>query len=180
MENTSALPADGVAERIVRHFQTEGFAGISEALIVRVRLRKGGQADVDAAFRTAEAQDKAPPVQEYFEIRPYGYFSDFRSFTAAKSAIQSDFTVSLRRALPSLFFDPAPIVVDDALATGTKYDAMLKLRDNAGGYAFAILLNDPDSSFFEYLDSHRGNEWQEIIGDFGTAAVSFAQDVDLL
>lgn len=180
MENTSVLPADKTAECIVRHFQAEGFAGISEALIVRVGLRKGDRMEVDAAFKIAEDQEKMPPVHEYFEIRPYGHFSDFRSFTEAKAAIQSDFTPSLRKDLPSLFFDPAPVVFDDALATGTKYDAMVKLRDNAGGYAFAILLNDPDSSFFEYLGTHRGNDWQKIIGDFGTTAISFGPDTDLL
>lgn len=180
MENPSALPADETAERIVRHFQAEGFAGISEALIVRVGLRKGDRTAVDTAFKVAEDQDRFPPVGEYFELRPYGHFSDFRSFAEAKAAIQSDFTVSLRKELPSLFFDPAPVVIDDALATETKYDAMVKLRDNDGGYAFAILLNDPDSSFFEYLGTHRGNDWQKIMGDFGITAISFGLDVDLL
>lgn len=180
MENTAALPSDGIAERVVRHFQAEGFAGISEALIVRICLRKGDRMEVDAAFRMAEDQEKAPPVREYFEIRPDGHFSDFRDFAAAKAAIQSDFTVSLRNALPSVFFDPAPVVIDDALATGTKYDAMVKLRDNVGGYAFAILLNDPDSSFFEYLGTHHGNDWQKIMGDFGSTVASFAPDIDLL
>ena len=66
------------------------------------------------------------------------------------------------------------------LATGTKYDAMLKLRDNAGGYAMAILLNDPNSSFFEYLGTHRAYDWQQIMGDFGAAATAFALDADLL
>ena len=136
--------------------------------------------DVDAAFSKAADQAKAPPVGEFFEIRACGHFSDFRSFDAAKSTVQTDFTVNLRQALPGLFFDPAPVVIEDALATGTKYDAMLKLRDNADGYAFAILLNDPDSSFFEYLGTHRGNDWPKIMGDFETTAVSFAADTDLL
>ena len=120
-----------------------------------------------------------PPVGEYFEIRPYGHFSDFRRFDEAKTAIQSDFTVGLRKAVPAVFFGPAPVVSEDALATGTKYDAMLKLQNTVGGYAFAILLNDPDSSFFEYLGTHRGNDWQKIMGDFETTAASFAPDIDL-
>jgi hypothetical protein len=168
-----------MAERIVRHFQSEGFAGISEALVVRIGIRKGDRMEVEAAFSGAADRGKMPPVNEYFEIRPYGHFSDFRSFDAAKALIQSDFSVGLRNALPSAFFDPAPVMIDDALATGTKYDAMLKLRDNASGYAFAILLNDPDSSFFEYLGTRRGNDWQKIMGDFETTAVSFAPDIDL-
>ena len=180
MENTAALPADSTAERIVRHFQTEGFAGISEALIIRIGLRKGDRMEVEAAFEMAARQEKMPPVGEYFEIRPYGHFSDFRSFAAAREGIQFDVSVSLRRELPNIFFDPAPVVIDDALATGTKYDAMLKLGDNVGGYAFAILLNDPDSSFFEYLGTHHGDEWQILMGDFGTTAASFGMDVDLL
>jgi len=168
-----------MAERIVRHFQAQGFAGISEALIVRIGIRKGDRNDIETAFSRAADSEKMPPVGEYFELRPYGHFSDFRSFDTAKALIQSDFALGLRRALPSLFFDPAPVVIDDALATGTKYDAMLKLRDNDGGYAFAILLNDPDSSFFEYLGTRRGNDWQKIIGDFETTAVSFTPDIDL-
>ena len=50
---------------------------------------------------------------------------------------------------------------------------MIKLRDNINGEAFAILLNDPDSSFFEYLGTHLGNDWQKIIGDFGSTAAAF-------
>jgi hypothetical protein len=44
----------------------------------------------------------------------------------------------------------------------------------------AILLNDPNSSFFEYLGTHRAYDWQQIMGDFGAAATAFAQDADLL
>ena len=179
MENTSDLPANEMAERIVRHFQSEGFTGISEALVVRIGLRKGEQSEVDAAFADAADRQKMPPVGEYFEIRPYGHFSDFRGFDEARAAIQSDFTVGLRKAIPAIFFEPAPVVIEDALATGTKYDAMLKLRSNAGDLAFVILLNDPDSSFFEYLGTHRGNDWQKIMGDFETTAASFAPDIDL-
>lgn len=179
MENTSALPADGTAERIVRHFQTEGFAGISEALIIRIGLKKGDRMEIDAAFELAAEQEKIPPVSEYFDIRLCGHFSDFRSLAAATAAIQSDFTVNLRKELPSVFFDPAPVVAEDALAVGSKYDAMVKLRDNVGGDAFAILLNDPDSSFFEYLGTHLGNDWQKIMGDFGSTAAAFGADIEL-
>ena len=179
MNRKSSLPANETAERTVRHFQAEGFVGISEALIVQISLKKGDRMEVDAAFRLAADQEKIPPLGEYFEIRPYGHFSNLRSFAAARAAIQSDFTVSLRKELPSLYFDLAPIVIDDALATGTKYDAMVKLRDNVDGCAYATLLNDPDSSFFEYLGSHGGNDWQEIIGDFATTALSFEPNIDL-
>jgi deoxyxylulose-5-phosphate synthase len=82
--------------------------------------------------------------------------------------------------LPSIFFDKAPVVADDALATGTKYDAMLKLGDNTFGYAIAILLNDPNSSFFEYMGTHAGYDWQKIIGDLGAAAASFASEEVLI
>jgi hypothetical protein len=47
--------------------------------------------------------------------------------------------VSLRRKMPSIYFDVAPVVVDDALATGTKYDALIKFSDNMLGYAVAVL-----------------------------------------
>jgi hypothetical protein len=180
MENTPALPANGTAERIVRHFQAEGFTGISEVLIIQIRLKKGDRMDVDAAFKIAEEQKRPPPVSDYFEMRPYGHFSSFRSFAAAKSAIQSDLAASLRKGFPSVFFDSAPVVIDDALASGTRYDAMVKLRDNVDGCAFAILLNDPDSSFFEYLGTHHGDDWQQIIGEFESSALSFGPDIDLL
>lgn len=180
MDTSSVLPAQRLAERIVRHFQSEGFAGISEALIVRIALRKGDRAAVDAAFAAALSDQALPPVHEWFEIRAVGHFSDFRDFAAAKSAIQTDFTVPLRRGIPALFFDPAPVLIDDALATGTKYDAMVKLRDNKDGQAFAVLLNDPDASFLDYLGSHHGTDWEKIIGDFGSAATSFGAQTDLL
>lgn len=180
MENISALPADATAERMVQHFQLAGFPGISEALIIRIGLKKGDRMEVEAAFERAAQQENPPPVRAYFEIRPYGHFSHFRGLVAAMAAIQSDLAVSLRKELPKIFFDPAPVMIDDALATGTKYDVMIKLRDNVDGYAFAILLNDPDSSLFEYLGTHHGNEWESILGDFGNTAISFVPEIDWL
>jgi hypothetical protein len=174
------LPADGAADRIVRHFQAEGFAGISEALIIRISLRRGGRGEVDAAFEAAAEGEKMPPVHEHFEIRPFGHFAHSRDFTAAKATIQADFGTGLRMELPRVYFDPAPIVVDDSFATGTRYDALLKLGDNVGGHAFAVLLNDPDSSFFEYLGSHHGNDWQKIMGNFEATAAALAPAFDLL
>jgi hypothetical protein len=179
MENTFPLPADGVAERIVRHFQGQGFAGISEALIIRISLREGDRIDIDAAFERAFEEEKMPPVHQCFEIHAFGHFSDSRSFAEAKSAIQSDFTASLRMELPRVFFDPAPVVVDDALASGTKYDAMVKLSENVDGYAMAILLNDPDSSFLDYIGTHHGSDWQKIMGNFETTIVSLGPEIDL-
>lgn len=82
--------------------------------------------------------------------------------------------------LPKVFFDVAPVVVDDALATDTKYDAMLKLSDNAGDFAIAVLLNDPNSSFFEYLETHAGYDWQQIISSLGEAVSTYVSNEDLL
>ncbi|MDO8207107.1 MAG: hypothetical protein Q7T38_04705 [Gallionella sp.] len=180
MENTPTLQADDAAERIVRHFQANGFAGISEALIIRIRLREGDRTEVDAAFEAALDQEEMPPVHQCFEIHPFGHFSDFRSFTEAKSAIQSDFTVGLRIEVPRVFFDPAPVVIDDALASGTKYDVMMKLRDNVDGYAIGILLNDPDASFLDYIGTHHGNDWQKIMGEFEITTLSLDSEIDLL
>lgn len=180
MHNTVVLPADEVAERIVRHFQAEGFSGITEALIVRIRLAKGDQQEVDAAFERAVSQDVTPPVREFFELRPWGHYSGERSFSDAKAAFQGDFGIELRRALPAIYFDAAPVVVDDALATGTKYDAMVKLRDNVGEYAMAVLLNDPNSSFFEYLGAHSDYDWRRIMGDLETAVHTISQEPNLL
>jgi len=181
MNSLTAMPANSAAERIVRHFQAAGFSGITEAFVIRIRLKKE-KADrdiVEAAFVRAEVANAAPPLAEYFEIRPYGFYSQLRSFAKAKAEVPADFGIALRSKVPGIYFDPAPVMVDDALATGTKYDAMLKLGNNMFGYAVVVLLNDPTSSFFEYLENQRGSDWQKIIGDFEIAATSYDQDVDL-
>jgi hypothetical protein len=180
MAISTSLPADATAERIVRHFQAVGFPGITEALLVRVGLKKGDRPAVDAAFDLAVEQEATPPVREFFEIRLYGFYSEIRTLADAKAAFGTDFGRGLRVHLPSLYFDAAPVVIDDALATGTKYDAMLKLADNTDGRAVAILLNDPTSSFFEYLGAQTGYDWQKITGTLGEAATSFVQGEDLL
>ena len=180
MTPTPRLPADATAERIVRHFQTVGFPGITEALLVSIRLKKGDRLEVDAAFDLALEREVAPPLQEFFEIRPCGFYSEIRGFADAKAAFTTDFGRGLRVEVPSIFFDTAPVIVDDALATGTKFDAMLKLSDNTDGAAVAVLLNDPNSSFFEYLDAQSGYDWKKITGSLDTAAKSFTTDEDLL
>lgn len=179
MNSISAMPANSAAERIVRHFQTAGFPGIKEALVIRIGLKKGDRLEAEAAFERAADRGAMPPLAEYFEIRPYGFYSELRSFAQAKAEIQPDFGANLRRKLPAVYFDVAPVVIDDALATGTKYDALVKFSDNMLDHAVAVLLNDPASSFFEYLDSHRGSDWKKILGEFESAAGSFDQDVDL-
>lgn len=180
MATSSGLPADAMAQRLVRHFQSEGFPGITEALLVRIGVKNDDRATIDAAFDLAAEQDTPPPVRDFFEIRLYGFYSDQRSLGEAKSTFGADFGRALRVHLPSLYFDAAPVVIDDALATGTKYDAMLKLGDNTDGAAVAILLNDPSSSFFEYLGSHTGYDWKTIIGTLEEAATSFMSGDDLL
>ncbi len=180
MKNTNTLQGNEAAERIVRYFQANGFAGITEALIIRISLKAGHRAEIDSAFEAAHEQEISPPVQQYFEVKPFGHFSDFRSFAEAKSAIQADFTQALRMEVPRVFFDPAPVVIDDALATGPKYDALMKITDNVDGYAIAILLNDPDASFLEYIGTHRGNDWQQIMGKLEITAASLAAEINLL
>lgn len=180
MNNTPALQADGAAERIVRYFQANGFAGISEALIVRIRLKEGDKAEVEAAFEEAHEQGTPLPLQRYFELRPFGHFSDFRGFAEAKAAIQSDFTAALRMEIPRVFFDAAPVVIDDAMASGSKYDVLMKITDNVDGYAIGILLNDPDASFLEYIGTHHGNDWKQIMGNFEITTAALAAEIDLL
>jgi len=179
MNDTTIQAADAAAERIVRHFQTQGFARITEAFIIQIHLKTGGQVEIDEAFEAAQEQDTAPPVEKYFEIRPYGHFAEFRSFDEAKSAFRSDFTSTLLGNMPKVFFDTAPVVIDDPLANGTKYDVILKLRDNVDGYAVAILLNDPDASFLDYVGTHPGSDWQKIMGDFEVATTSLGDELDL-
>jgi hypothetical protein len=179
MKNTPALQANEAAERIVAYFQANGFAGISEALIIRIRLKTGNRAEVEAAFETAHEQEIPPPVQKYFEIQPFGHYSGFRSLAEARSVIQSDFTEALRMEIPRVFFDPAPVVIDDAMATASKYDVLMKITDNVDGYAIGILLNDPDSSFLEYIGTHHGEDWQQIMGNFEITTASLASATDL-
>lgn len=180
MTASTTFPADSMADRVVRHFQSVGFPGITEALLLRIRLKKGDRLEVDAAFDFAAERDVAPPLQDFFEIRPFGFYSQIRSFDDARAVFGSDFGQGLRVELPSIYFDDAPVVVDDALATGTKYDAMLKLANNSDGYAVAVLLNDPNSSFFEYLNAHSGYDWNTIMGNLGDAAKAFVVEMDLL
>lgn len=179
VERATALPADGIAQRIVRHYQAEGFAGITEALILRIRLKKGDRRAVETAFETAAEQGRSLPMHEQFEVRAIGHFAESRKFSEARAAIQTDFTATLRSAMPNVFFDPAPVLIDDPMASGTKYDAMVKLWDNVEDCAYAILLNDPDASFIDYLGSHHGNDWQRIMGDFGATAASFCPEIAL-
>lgn len=179
MKNTPTLQGNEAAERIVRYFQANGFAGISEALIIRIRLKAGDRTEVDAAFEAAHEQETPSPVQQYFELYPFGHFSDSRSFAEAKSAIKSDFTEALRMEIPRMFFDPAPVVIHDVLASGSKYDVLMKITDNVDGYAIGILLNDPDVSFLEYVGTHRGNDWQQIMGNFEITTASLASEINL-
>jgi hypothetical protein len=179
MNNTSTLPADGSAERIVRHFQANGFSGISEALIIQIGLKKGDRLEIEEALEAALEQEMPLPVQQYFELRPFGHFSDFRSFAEAKSAIHTDFTQALRMELPRVFFDAAPVVIDDALASGSKYDVLMKITDNVDGYALGILLNDPDAAFLEYIGTHSGDDWQQVMGNLEITTASLVAEINL-
>jgi len=171
--------ADAAAKRIVRHFQGKGFTRITEALIIQIHHIAGDRAQIDEAFEAAQEQDKVPLVKAYFEIHPCGHFSESRSFDDAKSALKSDFTLSLINDIPKIFFESAPVLVDDPLAQGTKYDAMMKLSDNVDGYAVAILLNDPDASFIDYVGTHPGADWHKIMGEFEIATTSLGDELDL-
>lgn len=171
--------ANAAAKRIVRHFQGKGFTRITEALIIQIHHIAGTRAEIDEAFEAAQEQDKAPPLKAYFEIHPYGHYSEFRSFDEAKAALKSDFTLTLINDIPKMFFDPAPVMADDPLASGSKYDAIMKLSDNVDGYAVAILLNDPDSSFIDYVGTHPGADWHKIMGEFEIATTALVDEFDL-
>jgi hypothetical protein len=70
-------------------------------------------------------------------------------------------------------------VIEDALASGTKYDVIMKLKDNVEGYAIAVLMNDPDASFLDYIGTHHGKDWQEIMNDFEIATAALGDEIDL-
>lgn len=180
MAISTSHPADTTAERIVRHFQAAGFPGVTEALLVRIRLKKGDRLALEAAFDLAQDRDATPPVHEYFEIRVHGFYSDVRAVAQAKAAFTDDFGRGLAFKLPQVYFDAAPVVADDALATGTRYDAMLKLGNNTNELAVAVLLNDPTSSFFEYLESQVDYDWQHLMGELDAATTTLVADEDVL
>lgn len=180
MKNTSTLQANEAAERIVRYFQANGFAGISEALIIRIHAKTGDRVEIEEAFESAHEQDTPPPVQQYFELKPLGHYSESRSFADARAAIQTDFTEALRAELPKVFFETAPVVIDDVLASSTKYDVLMKITNNVEGYAIGILLNDPDASFLEYIGTHHGDDWKQIMGNFEITTASLASEIELL
>lgn len=170
--------AHEAAKRIVRYFQSAGFTRITEALLIQIHQIAGDQAEIDEAFEVAQEQDNAPPVNVYFKIHPYGHYAEQRSFDEAKSTLQADFTLTLINDIPKLFFSSAPALFDDPLASGSKYDVMMKLDDNVGGYAVAILLNDPDASFIDYVGTHPGSDWQKIMGELEIATTSLSEAVD--
>lgn len=179
MNDLTNQAVSAAAERIVHHFQAQGFSGITEALIVQIHLKGGDREQIDEAFELAQESDKAPPVDQYFEIRPYGHYAEFRNMEAAKSAFNADFTMSLRSEIPKVFFDPAPVVIEDPLASGTKYDVIMKLKDNVDGYAVAILMNDPDASFLDYIGTYKGSDWRKIMGEFEVASAALGEVLDL-
>ena len=173
MNDSVTRAADAAAERIVRHFQANGFAHITEALIIQIHHIAGERDEIDEAFETAQEQDKAPPFSKFFEIRPYGHFAESRNFDEALSALKTDFTPTLLDSIPKVFFETAPQMIEDPLASGTKYDAILKLSDNVEGYAVAILLNDPDASFLDYVGTR--SDWGMVMGDFEIASTSLGE-----
>ena len=179
MNDSTNQAADAAAERIVRHFQAQGFTRITEALIIQIHLKGGERSEIDETFEAAQEQDEAPPLERYFEIHPYGHYAEFRSFDEARSAFKSDFTLTLRSDVPRIFFEPAPVMVDDPLASGTRYDVMMKLSDSAEGYAVAVLMNDPDSSFLDYVGTHPGSDWQKIMGELEIASTSLGDELEL-
>lgn len=171
--------ANAAAQRIVRHFQSKGFTRITEALILHIRHIAGDRAEVDRAFEAAHKQGRVPPLSMYFSIHPYAHYSEFRSFDEAKAVLANDFTLTLIYDIPQVFFDPAPVLCDDPLASGTKYDVIMKVWDNDEGCAIAILLNDPDASFVDYIGTHPGADWQKIMGEFHVASTSLGDGFTL-
>jgi hypothetical protein len=55
----------------------------------------------------------------------------------------------------------------------------MKITNNVDGYAIAILLNDPDASFLEYIGTHHGDDWRQIMGNFEITTSSLASEIKL-
>lgn len=159
----------GFAERLIRHFQKNGFVDVTEAVVLHVKARKNLAASyevVSQEFARAHAQGSSVSLSQFFEVRFIECFSEARTEETIRGQFHADFEPELRRNFPDLYFGKTNYLFDQN-AIGTKYDIAIRIgRTNESG-AKIVLLNDPGSSFVEYFEKQMKavEEWDDLCSD---------------
>lgn len=159
----------GFAERLIRHFQKNGFVDVTEAVVLHVKARKNLAASyevVSQEFARANAQGSSVSLSQFFEVRFIECFSETRTEDAIRGQFHADFEPELRKNFPDLYFGKTNYLFDQN-AVGTKYDIAIRIgRTNESG-AKIVLLNDPGSSFVEYFEKQMKavEEWGDLCSD---------------
>lgn len=155
------------AERLIRHFQKNGFVDVTEAVVLHVKARNFATYEsVSEEFRHADEKGDALPLSHFFEVRFIECFSESRSEEEIRSNFPADFEPELRRDFPELYFGKTNYLFDKN-ATGTKYDVAIRIGRSTDSGARIVLMNDPDSSFGEAFERQMKamEEWEDLCSD---------------
>lgn len=164
------------AERLIRHFQKNGFVDVTEAVVLHVKGRNFATYEaVSEEFARADSKGASLPLSQFFEVRFIECFSESRTEEEIRGQFHSDFEPELRRNFPELYFGKTNYLFDQN-AAGTKYDIAIRIgRTNETG-AKIVLLNDPGSSFVEFFERQMKavEEWDDLCSDLKTAVGKIA------
>jgi len=166
------------AERLIRHFQKNGFSDVTEAVVLHVKARSGMNSsyeEVNEAFAQASAMGRSVSLSQFFELRFIECFSDTRSEAEIRQNFPTDFEPELRRNFPELYFEKTNYLFDQN-AVGTKYDIAIRIgRTNDTG-AKIVLLNDPGNSFVQFFEKQMKamEEWDSLCSDLKAAVGKIA------
>ncbi|MDQ1343586.1 MAG: hypothetical protein QG650_305 [Patescibacteria group bacterium] len=175
-DQTKTVGTMGFAERLIRHFQKNGFRDVTEGVILHVKSRFGDYEKIRSEFSRASSMGVSVPLAQYFEIRFIECFSETRSEEEIRKHFHSDFEPELRRQFPELFFGKTNYLFDEN-AVGTKFDIAIRIGQNVDNVAKIVLLNDPDSSFVEYFERQnvtQSEEWETLCSDLKIAVGKLA------
>lgn len=153
MEDQNKNRAMSYSERLVRHFQNNGFNDVTEAVVLHVKGSSNLSFEqVSDEFAKADAKKSPIPLSRFFEVRFIECYSDKRTESEIRSQFQQDFEWKLRKNFPELFFEKKNYLFDDK-AEKTKYDIAIRIgRKSPEGVVKVVLLNDPGASFVEYFE----------------------------
>lgn len=155
------------AERLIRHFQKNGFVDVTEAVVLHAKARGFATYEsVSEEFQRADSKGASLPLSQFFEVRFIECFSESRSEEEIRSHFHSDFEPELRRNFPDLYFGKTNYLFDQN-ATGTKYDIAIRIGRTSQSGARIVLLNDPGSSFVEFFEKQMKalEEWEDLCSD---------------
>lgn len=159
------------AERLIRHFQKNGFVDVTEAVVLHVKARGFATYEaVNEEFKQADYKGASLPLSQFFEVRFIECFSESRSEEEIRSHFHSDFEPELRRNFPELYFGKTNYLFDQN-ATGTKYDIAIRIGRTSPSGVRIVLLNDPGSSFVEFFEKQMKamEEWEDLCSDLKAA-----------